>query len=122
MADGEQTGVVFLAELRSQAGLTQSELAQRANMSRSMIAQVEMGERRPSRKLLARLSTALALNAETEHRLYVAFGYTPDGDTPEQIAAFLRADKHLSPDQAERIAALVRQAYLDELEGTNRDE
>jgi transcriptional regulator with XRE-family HTH domain len=105
-----------------QAGLTQSELAQRADSSRSMIAQVEMGERRPSRKLLARLARALELDAQTEDRLHVAFGYTPGGDTPEQIAAFLRADKRLSPDQAERLAALVRQAYFREVEGTSRSE
>ena len=76
-----------------------------------MVAQLEMGERRPSRKLLERLTEALELSGEDLDRLLVAYGFTPGGDTPEQIAAFLRADKHLSPEQAERLAKLVRRAY-----------
>lgn len=110
-------GAALLVSLRQQASFTQGELAQRAGVSRSMVAQVEAGERRPSRKLLARLSEAMQLAAEAEDQLRVAFGFTPAGDTPEQIAAFLRADKHLDSDQAERIADLVRLAYEQALRG-----
>ena len=106
-----QNGAFLFATLRQQAGLSQGELAQRAGVSRSMIAQLEMGERRPSRKLLMRLTQALQLSTEAGDRLHVAYGFTPAGETPEQIAAFLRADKQLAPDQAERIADLVRHAY-----------
>ena len=75
------------------------------------MAQLEMGERRPSRKLLTRLGTAMGLSADDQQRLQVAYGFSPAGDTPGQIAAFLRADKRLSGDQAERLANLVREAY-----------
>jgi len=106
-----QSGAALLAALRQRARRTQGELAERAQVSRSMVAQLEMGERRPSRKLLERLTEALELSGEDLDRLLVAYGFTPGGDTPEQIAAFLRADKHLSPEQAERLAKLVRRAY-----------
>ena len=51
------------------------------------------------------------ISAEDERQLLLAYEITPSGHTPEQIAAFLRADKNLTDDQAERIAALVREAY-----------
>ena len=115
-------GAGVLAALRQRAGQTQSELAQKAQVSRSMVAQLEMGERRPSRKLLARIGEALRLSEEDTHRLYVAYGFTPEGDTPEQIAAFLRADKRLTSHQAERLALLVRRAYERALQEAGLEE
>jgi hypothetical protein len=41
----------------------------------------------------------------------LAYEFRPTGETPEQIATFLRADKNLTPEQAEQIAELVRKAY-----------
>lgn len=105
------TGPALLTHLRSRAGLGLRELARRAEVSAGMVAQVEGGERRPSRKLLAKVSAALGIEAAAENRLLVAFGFTPESDTPEQIAAFLRADKNLAPGEAEALARLVRYAY-----------
>lgn len=110
-ASGAENGAALLAQLRQQAGLTQGQLAERAGISRSMVAQLEMAERRPSRKALGRLGEALRLSTEDTDNLQVAFGFTPEGDTPEQIAAFLRADKRLSPEAAERLATVMREAY-----------
>lgn len=107
-AGGPSTALITF---RQRAGFSQGQLADRAGVSRSMIAQLETGERRPSRKLLARLTGAMELATEDEDRLLVAYGFTPDGDTPEQIAAFLRADKRLDADHAERLSQLVRDAY-----------
>ena len=121
VSDPQGDGAALLTVLRQRARLTQGEFAQRADVSRSMIAQLEMGERRPSRKLLARLAEAIPLSSEDEDRLYVAYGFTPSGETPEQIAAFLRADKHLAPEQAEQIASLVRRAYEQALRERSRD-
>jgi transcriptional regulator with XRE-family HTH domain len=101
----------LLALLRRKAGLTQVELAKQAVVSRSMIGQIEIGERQPSRKLLRRLCDAMNLSEEDERQLVLAYEFRPPGETPEQIEAFLRADKNLAPDQAERIANLVREAY-----------
>ena len=120
--DGTSAGSGMLAEIRQATGLTQAELAKRAAVSRSMVAQLEIGERRPSRKLLSRLCQAMGVSSEAEDRLYLAYGFTPAGETPEQIAAFLRADKNLSPEQAERLADLIRTAYWQALHGRQQAE
>ena len=104
-------GGKLLAELRRHYGLTQAELAKRAAVSRSMVAQLEIGERWPSQKLVRTMCRAMNAAADDERQLMLAYEFRPTGETPEQITAFLRADKNLTPDQAERIAALVRKAY-----------
>ncbi|GLV54334.1 hypothetical protein KDH_11820 [Dictyobacter sp. S3.2.2.5] len=104
-------GGKFLASLRQKVNITQADLAKRAEVSRSMIAQLESGERRPSQKLVRALCQVLQVSIEEERQLLLAYDITPSGHTPEQIAAFLRADKNLTLDQAEKIAALVREAY-----------
>ena len=109
-------GAHLLADLRRGASLTQVELAKRAGISRSMVAQLEMGERRPSQKLIRALCQAMQASEEQERQLFLAYDFRPTGETPEQIAAFLRADKNLSPDQAERLAQLIRQLYQSELD------
>ena len=104
-------GGKVLAELRRHYNLTQAQLAKHATISRSMVAQLEIGERRPSQKLLRTLCRAMNASADDERQLLLAYEFRPTGETPEQIAAFLRADKNLTPEQAERIAGLVREAY-----------
>lgn len=110
------TGPSLLVQLRTQRRLTQAQLAERAGASRSMIAQLEMGERQPSRKLLIRLCGALDLSAENEDQLYVAYGFTPSPGTLEQLTAHLRANKSLPPEQAERLTRLFQLAYERSLE------
>ena len=100
-----------MAELRRRYGLTQAELAKRAAVSRSMVAQLEIGERWPSQKLVRTMCRAMNAAADDERQLMLAYEFRPTGETPEQIATFLRADKNLTPEQAERIAGLVREAY-----------
>ena len=80
-------------------------------VSRGQRAQLEIGERRPSQKLLRTLCGAMHASADDERQLLLAYEFRPTGETPEQIAAFLRADKNLKPEQAEWIAELVRKAY-----------
>ncbi len=114
MATSQSTnmqGGKLLASLRQKANITQAELAKRAEVSRSMIAQLESGERRPSQKLVRALCEVMQVSVEEERQLLLAYEITPSGHTPEQIAAFLRADKNLTDEQAERIAELVREAY-----------
>ena len=110
-------GGQLLAALRQKANLTQIELAKRAEVSRSMIAQLESGERRPSQKLVRVLCAAIQVTAEEERQLLLAYEITPSGQTPEQITAFLRADKNLTDEQAESIASLVHEAYEKALKG-----
>jgi DNA-binding XRE family transcriptional regulator len=115
--DNVQNGGKLLASLRQKAGLTQVELANKAEVSRSMIAQLESGERRPSQKLVRALCKSMQVMPDEERQLLLAYDITPSGHTPEQIAAFLRADKNLTQDQAEKIANLVREAYENALRG-----
>jgi transcriptional regulator with XRE-family HTH domain len=108
-------GGKILAALRMKANLTQMELAKRSGVSRSMIAQLEIGERRPSQKLLHRLCQCMNVTVEEERRCFLA--YDPIvGHTPEQIAAFLRADKNLTEQQAASIASMVYEAYKQALQ------
>lgn len=111
VAQSNLNGGKLLAELRRRYDLTQAELAKRAAISRSMVAQLEIGERWPSQKLIRTLCRAMNASADDERQLLLAYEFRPTGETPEQIAAFLRADKNLTPEQAERIAGLVREAY-----------
>ncbi len=104
-------GARLLAKLRVEAKLTQGELATRAKVSRSMIAQLEIGERRPSRKLIHNLCHAMQLSEKDEQQLLLAYNFSPSGETPEQIAAFLRADKNLTPDQKESLMKIIREMY-----------
>lgn len=106
----------LLASLRQKANMTQLELAKEAGVSRSMIAQLENGERRPSQKLVRALCHAMNVSVEDERQLLLAYDMAPSGQTPEQIAAFLRADKNLTHEQAEQIAELVREAYRKALQ------
>lgn len=100
-----------LSLLRQKAGVTQTELAKSAGISRSMIAQLEIGERKPSRKVLKAICAAMNVSEDDERQLLLAYQYSPIGETPEQIEAFLRADRNLRPEQVQSIAALVREAY-----------
>ncbi len=115
-------GGKLLAELRQKSELTQQELATRAALSRSMVAQIEIGERRPSRKVIQRLCEAMAASEDNCRLLLLAYDYTPSGETPDRIETFLRADKNLLPEQVEQIAALVREAYNHALNGRVRRE
>lgn len=111
----DTNGGRVLATLRQRAGLTQVELAKLAGVSRSMVAQLEIGERRPSKKILQAMCQAVRASEDDERQLLAAYDFLPSGQTPEQIVTLLRADKHLSAEQVERIAALVREAYVKEV-------
>lgn len=58
-----------LFALRTRAGLTQQDLADRTHISQSTIAMLEVGTRLPSRGMAARLEAALG---DTEHSLTTA--------------------------------------------------
>ena len=66
----------LLAEMRSRAGLTRAQFAQRADLEASHLYRLEKGQRRPSREAVIRAADALAL-ADTELNLLLgAAGYT----------------------------------------------
>ena len=53
-----------LKEVREQAGLTQPQLAERANLSKAGIADLEQGRREPSWSTVLALCTALGVSTE----------------------------------------------------------
>ena len=53
-----------LKELREASKLSQGELAERANMSRGGIAQLETGRRKPGWETLQKLATALGVSID----------------------------------------------------------
>jgi transcriptional regulator with XRE-family HTH domain len=104
-------GWQLLAALRQNAKLTQRGLAGAAGISRSMIAQLEMGSRRPSRSLLQKLCRAVDASVLDEARLMLAYGFLPSSGTLVWIEAVLLNDDRLSAGQASHIFDVVQEAY-----------
>jgi transcriptional regulator with XRE-family HTH domain len=59
MADIKKKFGVRLFQLRSEAGMTQAELAEKANLSIDSISRIERGDRSPSFESLERIAAAL---------------------------------------------------------------
>ncbi len=62
MADIKKKFGVRLFQLRSEAGMTQAELAEKANLSIDSISRIERGDRAPSFESLERIAAALGTN------------------------------------------------------------
>lgn len=107
------TGGELLAWFRQQYGLSQQQLADRIDSSRSMIAQIEQGTRQPSSKLLAALSQTLQLGDEEQAMLFLAYDKVQSGQDSmlPYIVATLRLDCRLSSSQVESLIDLVAQEY-----------
>jgi len=93
-----------IAEIREQAGLSQSALARAAGTAQSAISQIEAGERNPTYEMLRQLAKALGvsvphlvgaevetLTAEEKVHFRNYRGLTPDAKRElEDFAAYLR--------------------------------
>src|SRR5260370_20629888 len=93
-SDNTHNGWKLLASLRQKSGLTQVELANKADVSRSMIAQLESGERRPSQKLIQALCRSMEVTLDADRQLLLSYHLSPSGHTPEQIEHFLRTSNN----------------------------
>lgn len=62
MADIKRKFGVQLFQLRTKAGLTQAQLAEKANLSIDSISRMERGERAPSLESLERIAAALRID------------------------------------------------------------
>lgn len=71
--DGDRTGALLLHEMRTNAHLTQAELARRAGMPRSVINAYERGTRQPRVDALARIATAAGMELRAVPRPRVDF-------------------------------------------------
>lgn len=109
-----------IKELREQLGLTQEELAERVNISRSALANYESGLREPKGDILIRF--AEALDTTTDHLLGKST-YTDDSHTgrkstieeewPEVTRVLRRAGRKPTPAERRRIARIIQAAIED---------
>lgn len=117
MTERRMSGGELLAWLRQQHGhLSQQQLADLVDGSRSMIAQIEQGTRQPSSNLLVAIGQALQLKAVERAMLFLSFGKVQadqESMLPYVVAA-LRLDPCLSVDQVKALSVLAVQAYCDE--------
>lgn len=106
-------GGKLLARYRSQRNVGQHDLAGMAHCSRSMVAQIEAGDRLPSSELLSAMSDALELDAVERAMLFYLYGKVESGQSSllPYIVAAIRLDPLLQPEQIEDIVRLATQEY-----------
>lgn len=79
-----------LKRLRTNAGLSQSELSRRMRVSPSLVSRWEHDTRLPSRKAVTRIADALNLT-EIDRLLLVTAAFMPH-EVTAQVAAAIRAE------------------------------
>ena len=95
---------VYVQERREILGLTQRELAERAQISHTFISRLETGQRKEaSQPILRRLADALGVDAED---LYAAIAYSAPQQLPG-FSAYLRAKYEMDKDAAEELAKFL---------------
>jgi transcriptional regulator with XRE-family HTH domain len=106
-------GGQLLVRYRNQRNVGQHDLAEMAHCSRSMVAQIEAGDRLPSGELLSAMSNALDLDAVERATLFYLYSKVESSQSsmlPYVIAA-IRLDPCLQPEQIEGIVCLATQEY-----------
>lgn len=95
----------FIRAERSSAGLSQRDLAARAEVSNAYLSQVERGLHEPSVRVLHSIAGALGLSlaALLEHADLLA-----DPDAPPNAGAAIRADPRLSEPQRMAMLSIYR--------------
>ncbi|MGH2485000.1 MAG: helix-turn-helix domain-containing protein, partial [Ktedonobacterales bacterium] len=68
----------LMRELRDRNGLSQDELAKLLAQSTSYVSLLETGRRKPTRRVVSNLCSALALSEEDEAKLTAAAGFPVD--------------------------------------------
>lgn len=83
-----------LRRYRHRAGLSQSKLAERADLDHSYVSRLECGARTPSRAVVERLADVLGLSPHERDELLTAAGFTGNQElyhdfTVQRVAHFL---------------------------------
>jgi transcriptional regulator with XRE-family HTH domain len=86
MAD-TQVGGEMLARWSVVAGLSQSQLADRAGLDHSTVNRIVTGKRWPTRDTVLTLCAALDVTDSQRNRLLIAFGYTPFSKPLDDVTA-----------------------------------
>lgn len=83
-----------IASFRHQAGMTQEQLAEKADIAPSYLARIEVGARRPTLDVLGRLAAALEIQLHgllaEERAVRAAEGHTPWPRGARQVSQTLR--------------------------------
>ena len=99
----------ILREARSRAGLTQRELARRAETSQSVVARIEQGRSDPSSATLARLLAAAGFELRTD-LLPLPVADTHMLDDVVRILSLTPEERLLEVGNVSRFVASVRRA------------
>jgi transcriptional regulator with XRE-family HTH domain len=92
-----------ITRYRRAAGLSMSECARKAGVSKSLLLYWEEGTRTPKAPNLQRLARALGVDFED---LFELAGYATPGHLPE-LPVYLRQKERLNQGEAERVARYV---------------
>jgi transcriptional regulator with XRE-family HTH domain len=97
---------------RLSKGQSIRQAAEAAGISPATLSRVERGDYAPGRENLLKLANWLAISVDelTPGAALSRHEGEPES-TPEAVALHLRADRNLSPDDAEMLEELFRQAY-----------
>jgi transcriptional regulator with XRE-family HTH domain len=103
----------LLARYRNRQDLGQQDLAEMAHCSRSMIAQIEAGDRLPSGELLSAMSNALNLGTVERATLFCLYSKVEPNQSSmlPYVIATLRLDPLLQSEQIEALISLITQEY-----------
>ena len=109
----EHPGGQLLARYRNQRNVGQHDLAGMAHCSRSMVAQIEAGDRLPSGELLSAMSNALDLDAVERAMLFYLYNKVESDQASmlPYVIAMLRLDPLLQSEQIESIVRLATREY-----------
>lgn len=106
-------GGQLLAHYRKRQDFRKPDLAISVRCSRSMVAQMEAGDRLPSSELVGAMSEALGLNVVERALLFYLYGKVQEtgGSLLPYVIAVLCLDPRLGADQIESLVRLVVQEY-----------
>lgn len=97
---------------RQSRGLSLQEAAKLTGVSAATLSRVERGDYLPGRENLGKLADWLEISlSELSAEDLLSRHEDEPESTPEAIALHLRADKNLSPDDAEALEQMFRLAY-----------
>jgi len=110
-----------LVELRREKGLSQGELADGLNMSRSTLANYEIGQRQPDFEMLIRLAEFFSVTTDyllgvSENRLLQQTSPTPEQDEELNFVIAANKDGDYGKEPSPELRAIIKRIVNAELD------